>query len=135
MKSIIVNLLLLFCLYSCADDARYEERNPIYLINVDFTSGIVKEGGVNLIPADETAVKLCLKVKSGLPLPDGYNSNALCMGSDGKSANFIYLRLMSASGANMYLMTFNESTTLVHKITEYHQTDCLNRWIISSGSQ
>ncbi len=135
MKSIITSLLLLIFLYSCSDDTRYEERYPKYLITVDFTSGIVKEGGTVLISADQEAVKLCNIVKSGLPLPNGYNSNALCMGSDGKYANFIYLRLTGPSGSNIYLITFNESLTLVHKISEYHQTNCLNRWIISSGSQ
>ncbi|WP_213279354.1 hypothetical protein [Chryseobacterium indologenes] len=131
MKSIIVSLILLFTLFSCSSDMECDQRNSQFQITVNFATGTVKEGGVILNSADQTIIDLCLKVKAGLPLPEGYSLKVLCMGGDGYSTNFIYIELISTSGSNFYLLTFNETTNLVHQVQVYNQTDCLNRWIIN----
>ncbi|MDR4892244.1 MULTISPECIES: hypothetical protein [unclassified Chryseobacterium] len=127
MKTIIFNLFLLFTLYSCSSETEYDEISPNYLITVNFKTGQVKEGNLELKQADTETTDICLKIKSGQLLPPGYSFNVLCMGGDGKGNNFIFLQISNELSTSYILMTFNEATTLVHLIQNYHQADCLNR--------
>lgn len=121
---------MLFTLYSCSSDTGYDEISPNYLITVNFKTGQVKEGNVELKQADTERTDICLKIKSGQLLPSGYSFKVLCMGSDGKGNSFIYLQISNKHSTSNNLITFNETTTLVHWIQNYQQTDCLNRRIL-----
>lgn len=130
MKTIIISLVLLLSICSCSTETEYDSKDPKYLINVNFATGIVKEGGVKLQSANNQSLELCLKVKAGLPLPEGYSSKVLCIGSDGLNTGFMYIQIADSIGLNYYLLTFNESTALVHFPINYLQVNCLNRWIL-----
>lgn len=131
MKTIIINLILILSFLSCSSDEQYNERNPKYIISVDFKTGTVIESGTKLLPADKETLELCLKIKEGQSLPEGLSSKVLCMGGNENGTHFNYLQIIRPSGYNYYLMTFHDSKTLVHYTPSYEQSNCLKRWILT----
>ncbi|MFP3835382.1 hypothetical protein [Chryseobacterium sp. SIMBA_028] len=131
MKTLIFKLLLALTITSCNPENDSYERASSLLIEVDFNSGFVKDGGLFLNSANELEADICFKALRSENLPDGYSSTMLCLGSNG-NISYNYIKIIGPSGSQIYLVTSREELILVHKVTFYNQKDCLKRWIKDS---
>lgn len=126
MKKILITLSIALIFSSCSSEIDTFDYDPKYLIEIDFKTGQVKEGGNFLEAASPEIREICIKALSNVALPEGYNAEILCHGSGGNNAYFYYIKL---NGSNYYLITESETKTLVHVVTHYEENNCLKRWI------
>lgn len=130
MKTLIL-ILALTLLGSCSTE-RDQEEGFKYLIQVDFMTGVVKEGGKILIKADEKTEEICNQIIKGKPLSEGYFYKTLCIGSDGNGTSFMYILLTSPTTTAIILITYNNTATLSNLTPDFLQESCLKRSIISN---
>lgn len=132
MRTLIINLFLITFFVSCSSEIDTFDYDPQYLIEIDFKAGQVMEGGKVLQAADPETRDICLKAMRNETLPDGYKAETLCFGSGENNVRYHYLKITIKSIVGYYLVTNNNSVTLVHTVSYYQQNSCLKRWIISN---
>lgn len=126
MKKILITLSIALIFSSCSSEIDTFDYDPKYLIEIDFTTGHVMEGGNILEAASLEIREICIKALHNEALQAGYKAEILCQGSGGNNALFYYMRL---NGSKYYLITERETKTLVNVVTHYEQNNCLKRWI------
>lgn len=129
MKKILIAMSLTLIFASCSSEIDTFDYDPKYLIEIDFKTGLLKEGGKVLQAASPELSDICLKALRNETLPEGYKAEITCQGSGGNNVLFYYIKLISSNGSNYYLVSSNGSVTMVHIVTHYEQNNCLKRWI------
>ncbi|MEE6129163.1 hypothetical protein V2E39_17320 [Chryseobacterium arthrosphaerae] len=132
MKKFLITLSIALIFSSCSSEIDTFDFNPKFLIEINFKSGQVKEGGKVLETASPELRNMCISAVNNETLPEGYKAEILCLGSGEKNIQFHYLKITSNCNIGYYLITTNNSTTLVHTVSAYDQKSCPNRWIISN---
>ncbi|AZA91136.1 Uncharacterised protein [Chryseobacterium nakagawai] len=129
MKKILITLSIALIFSSCSSEIDTFDYDPKYLIEIDFKTGQVKEGGNILEAASPEIREICIKFLKNENLPEGCKVEILCQGSGGKNALFYYLKVITQHEAAYILITQKESETLVHVVNAYEKSSCLKRWI------
>ncbi|AZA82197.1 hypothetical protein C1637_09795 [Chryseobacterium lactis] len=132
MKNLIISLILSILLASCSSDIETFEYDPKYLIEIDFKSGQIKEGGKVLKPASSEISAICVKAINNEPLPEDYNAKILCIGSGGNNVEYFYVFISSSTVTGYFLVSRKEDKYLTHIVNAFEQNSCLKRWIMSS---
>ncbi|HAO26752.1 MAG TPA: hypothetical protein DCQ68_01840 [Chryseobacterium indologenes] len=130
MRKLIIILLLITKFTSCSTERDNDERDPKYLIEVNFEKGIVNEGGKQLEPASPEISEICEnEIKLSIPGIDNPNVKILCFGSGESNERYYYIFISSKS--EYYLTTSKSEKYQTHIVKNYEQRNCLKRWIKS----